>query len=250
MALTKYPKSLQKVSTVSKTANYTAVETDDIILCNSSGGAFTVTLPAAATYNGKILTIKKTNSQLTAVTVDGNASETIDGQTTIKLTGQYDYICIISDGSNWHISEQKILNAVFVYTGNGYGSTNTSVRRYSTTGYTYGNAITYADSAANGGYFTINESGMYSITIKDARGTSFVIGVTVNGAELSTHMNAQTDLTKVLLIGDYANYLCLSGNFFLNAGDIVRVQSQVSGTGSEANSTTASVSYCRISKLD
>jgi hypothetical protein len=37
------------------------------------------------------------------VTVDGNASETIDGALTYALAVQYQSITIISDGTNWHI---------------------------------------------------------------------------------------------------------------------------------------------------
>ena len=37
------------------------------------------------------------------VTIDGNASETIDGATTYALSAQYQSISIYSDGSNWHV---------------------------------------------------------------------------------------------------------------------------------------------------
>ena len=129
MALTKYPKSLQKSSVVSKTANYTAVETDDIILCNSSGGAFTITLPAAATYNGKILTLKKTDSTFAtanAITIDGNASETIDGALTTTLNTQYETLEIISDGSNWHVVQRLIPSVWTSFTPTGAFTTNTT----------------------------------------------------------------------------------------------------------------------------
>lgn len=87
----------------SKTSGYTAVETDFFIPVNASGGAVTIALPAAASNNGKVLVIKKTDSSGNAVTVDGNASETIDGATTLSLAAQYDTALIICDGSNWHI---------------------------------------------------------------------------------------------------------------------------------------------------
>lgn len=129
MALTKYPKSLQKSSVVSKTANYTATETDDIILCDSSWGAFTVTLPAAATYNGKVLTIKKVDSTFStsnAITIDGNASETIDGATTTTLNTQYETLEIISDGSNWHVVQRLIPSVWTSFTPTGAFTTNTT----------------------------------------------------------------------------------------------------------------------------
>ena len=88
---------------ISKTAIYTAAVTDDVILCDASGGGFTVTLYTAVGYSGKEIEIKKTDSSTGVVTVDGNASETIDGQTTMTLNFQYSSMRIISDGSNWYI---------------------------------------------------------------------------------------------------------------------------------------------------
>lgn len=76
---------------------------DSIILADASGGAYTVDLPAAANYTNKKFLIKKTDSSANAVTVDGNGSETIDGATTVALASQYDFIEIVSDGTEWHI---------------------------------------------------------------------------------------------------------------------------------------------------
>lgn len=91
------------MSVVAKTGNYTATLADELILC--SGAAFTITLPAASTSTGKVLTIKKTDSTAAnIITIDGNASETIDGATTQALTSQYESMKITCDGSNWQIN--------------------------------------------------------------------------------------------------------------------------------------------------
>lgn len=87
---------------VSKTAAYTATATDDVILGDASGGAFTVTLPTAVGIPGKRYTIKRTSSS-NNVTVDGDGSETIDGATTKALATQYAAIVVVSDGTGWHI---------------------------------------------------------------------------------------------------------------------------------------------------
>ena len=76
---------------------------DTTILCNAAGGAITITLLPAANCTGHLLNIKKTDSSANAVTVDANASETIDGATTQATTTQYVNFQIQSDGSNWHI---------------------------------------------------------------------------------------------------------------------------------------------------
>jgi hypothetical protein len=90
---------------VAKTATYTAVQTDNVILCDATSGAITINLPAAnGTRNtGKVYTIKKTDSSGNAITVDANGSQTIDGALTYALASQYKYVTIISDGANWHV---------------------------------------------------------------------------------------------------------------------------------------------------
>jgi len=46
-------------------------------------------------------TIKKTDASANAVTVDGNGAETIDGSTTVSLAAQWDFITVVSNGTNW-----------------------------------------------------------------------------------------------------------------------------------------------------
>lgn len=88
---------------VSKTGAYTATATDHTILCNATSAAFTITLPASSGATRRRYVIKKTDSSANAVTIDGNASETIDGATTYALNNQYESVEIQCDGSNWHI---------------------------------------------------------------------------------------------------------------------------------------------------
>jgi len=90
--------------TSAKTTAYTVVMADrnSTILCDATSAAFSITLPAAATAgNGFIITVKKTDSSANAVTIDGNGSETIDGALTQVLSGQYDNITLISNGTAW-----------------------------------------------------------------------------------------------------------------------------------------------------
>lgn len=99
----------------SQTSGYTALTSDDVILASSA--AFTVTLYTAVGNAGKQLIIKKTDSSLTnIITIDGNASETIDGDTTTTLNTEGEAIRIVSDGSNWQILERKIPSKANSYT--------------------------------------------------------------------------------------------------------------------------------------
>ncbi len=72
-----------------------------MIKVDASGGARTVNLPAASGNSGVFLTIIKSDSSANAVTIDGNASETINGATTFLLTVQYQSVVLRCDGSNW-----------------------------------------------------------------------------------------------------------------------------------------------------
>ena len=94
-------------SIVTKIDNYTATNADYTIICNAGSGAFTVTLPSAASAYvdgvGQLLQIKKIDNSVNVITVDGAGSETVDGVTTQSLVAIYESITIQSDGSNWHI---------------------------------------------------------------------------------------------------------------------------------------------------
>lgn len=86
-----------------KTTTYTIVSTDYTVTGDATSGAFTITLPTAASVAGKIYVIKKTDASGNAVTVGTTSSQTIDGATTYALATQYKYVTVQSNGSNWFI---------------------------------------------------------------------------------------------------------------------------------------------------
>ena len=86
------------LTVVTKTGNYTATTSDDVILCN---GTFTITLYTASGNTGKVLHIKNIGTGTT--TVDGHSTETMDGELSFDIENQYDAMMIVSDGTNWHI---------------------------------------------------------------------------------------------------------------------------------------------------
>lgn len=86
-----------------KTANYTATTSDDIIECDASSGGFTITLPTAVGNSGLSFTIVVTeDSAGNKVTVDPNGSQTINGDSTKELKKE-DSMVVVSNGSNWRI---------------------------------------------------------------------------------------------------------------------------------------------------
>ena len=89
------------------TAHYT-VAAYTTILCNATGGAITLTLPAASLK--RLLSVKKLalDSSTNAVTITP-ASGTIDNAATnAGVDAAGDMMMILSDGTNWHIISQKL----------------------------------------------------------------------------------------------------------------------------------------------
>lgn len=90
------------------TANYTLTDQDETIQANGTGG-YTVSLPAAASMQGKKFIIHNFTTSPSEVTIDPFGSETICGQTTIKLTGNDDFLEIQSNGGAWRTTGCKKL---------------------------------------------------------------------------------------------------------------------------------------------
>jgi uncharacterized protein (TIGR02145 family) len=91
-------------------------QTHNVVLCNT--GPYIVTLPAASSNAGKVYYIKNISSTNVTITLDGNASETIDGSTTYLLDLYKHAIRIICDGSNWHVLEEtgsQLTSSTFTY---------------------------------------------------------------------------------------------------------------------------------------
>lgn len=83
------------LTVLSKSANYSALVSDDFIACDATGGAFTITFPAANTATNKVLIVEKTDSGTNAITLSGT------GLTTAYLKHQYEARAFVSDGSTW-----------------------------------------------------------------------------------------------------------------------------------------------------
>lgn len=78
-------------SIAQKTANYTVAAADNgaVIPGSATGGAFTFTLPASPD-DGFMVYLIKTDSSTNAITIDGNGSDTINGDLTQTLTMAYE----------------------------------------------------------------------------------------------------------------------------------------------------------------
>lgn len=107
--------------------------------------------------------------------------------------------------TDWTISQAAVeglvnYSEVSVNTANGHGSTNNKIPRFTTVAVNQGTAITYADSAANGASFTINEDGLYELsTTATYSGGACNFGASKNSAQLTTAIASITAANRVLL---------------------------------------------------
>jgi hypothetical protein len=85
---------------ITKSGGYTISPTDDVILCDASSGAFTITLAAAAL---RPLYLKKIDASANVVTVSG---QTIDDQSSYTLDLQYEFVEIVWDGSQYRVTAE------------------------------------------------------------------------------------------------------------------------------------------------
>lgn len=86
-----------------KTTAYTLTATDHTVLCHAQTGAFTVTLPSAASLAGREYVIKKIDTSGNSITVTPSSGQTIDTAANYSLATAHKYVRLQSDGTNWFV---------------------------------------------------------------------------------------------------------------------------------------------------
>ena len=87
---------------VSVSTTYSVAAGLGVVFADSTGGTFTITLPSAVSFPGRIIRIKRTSSTNNTVTV-ASAAGNIDGSATYALSGvgTRPSAAFCSDGTNW-----------------------------------------------------------------------------------------------------------------------------------------------------
>lgn len=152
----------------------------------------------------------------------------------------------LDKNGNWRSMSGAAQNysEVIADSGNGHGSTGTKIRRF-TNSSTTGTAVTYADSATNGATFTINETGIYSVTYFDTTSASGYLGISRNASSLTNDVQNLALAEKVGVVYNFGTNVIqtVAVTLKLNAGDVIRAQTE--GT---ANATGTSCVF-RIAKI-
>jgi hypothetical protein len=237
-------------------------DTQGTLVTAGSSNAYTLTTNNAhaslAAQSLIVFRADRTNTGAATLNVDGLGAKTIRVNGSAVIAGEiesgYTYACAYNSASTTYdlvgggLSPPTVGDhEVVVTTGNGHGSTNNKIRRYTTTQSSVGSAITYADSAANGASFTINEDGLYSIYMVDnSVTTTATFGVSLNSAQLTTSIISITAANRVLYTwGTVQVPQSTSSVLKLVAGDVIRPH-----TDGLPDDTLAATGVFRIRKVN
>lgn len=130
-------------------------------------------------------------------------------------------------------------------TANGYGSTNTMIRRFTNIINNVGTDITYADSATLGATLTINTSGLYSISFSDQFSGAQPLGISKSSAALTTSISSIAVAERLAIQSTSAANVAASASWegYLVAGDVIRPHNS-----GQASGTTPALSSFTIAK--
>ena len=174
-----------KPDTATKTADYTILDSDNLrnILVDSRAGDVVITLPTLADNLEREIFIKVPYVG-GKITVDGEGAETIDGETSIFLQGQHDFILVKATTAEWIVlSIRQTYNTGWIncsdWTNRHLGSATVNYNNLSGT-FTVGEEIEEATSGNTG----VIQSDTGSVLIlKNVTGTGvFTNGRTLTGA--------------------------------------------------------------------
>ena len=188
------------------------------------------------------------NFTLTAEAADGtlklargNAGATTQDILTVDANGKASF----PQGPGAGNTNQSMIR---LNTSNGYGSTNTKIRRFTNQVTNQGTDITYADSTTLGASFTINTSGVYAVSYADDFSSPAWCAVSLN----TTAPTTSADLlpaAELLTIGVGNNSTSSSGFCswvgYLPAGSVLRPHTSGVGVGGSPN--TVQFTITRVS---
>lgn len=97
-AMRVFPERITPVQTATYAPQY-----GELVLCDPTGGGFTINLPTAVGCTGRQIGVKNASASGNTITVDAFGSETIDGTASTTITSGLTAITLVSDGSDWWI---------------------------------------------------------------------------------------------------------------------------------------------------
>jgi hypothetical protein len=97
-----YPNFLSGGAVRNVSTNYNATKDDWFIICDTSGGSVTMTLPDPTGLSGKHWIFKKISSSHSVIVATSTTAQ-IDGSDSYSFNQQYGFDWVVCDGTNFHI---------------------------------------------------------------------------------------------------------------------------------------------------
>jgi hypothetical protein len=144
-------------------------------------------------------------------------------------------------GQPWAVDSSSFL---WLSGHNGYGTTNTTIFRFTSILENSGDAFIYSDSAANGGLITIVNGGLYIAKHESWPANSGKHGISRNSTELTTAIGSIAAVNRIAFGGSGAGYpdtVMIAQR--LNAGDMIRAHGDAS---TDLQPTEARFSLIRV----
>jgi hypothetical protein len=192
----------------------------------------TINFPTSSLVEGMVITFSS-SQQITALSLSGGSASIVGAVTSMSPKSGVTYVYRLANTTWYPTVTVPFYSMVRLNTGNGQGSTNTAIHRFTTTVTNQGSDITYADSATLGGSFTINTSGIYAISFSGAGSVATYQGISLNSTQLTTSINNLTNASEVLAVAystGNANSVSPSWTGYLPASSIVRAQGSFSAS--------------------
>jgi hypothetical protein len=219
---------------------------------SSTGKSGNLCLDPIASYGGAdcvgcLTSYDPTTGVLSVTNIAGNASQCQIGVDSAGGEVQDGYFDIQVSENALCVTGDFPRSEVYVQTANGYGATNTKIRRFTTVQTNIGTAITYADSSNNGASFTINETGLFGISYSDQFNTGGALGISKNSSQLTTGITSITASDRMGVISTSGSGFgqCLSFQINLAAGDVIRAH-----TNADASGANTVYEWFRITKIN
>lgn len=209
--------------TATKSNDYVILDNDNlsVIYFDDTSSDRACTLPTASDNAERIITMKNISTHKGKITVSGELSETIDGESSFVLDAKYSYVKVQSDGSNWQILDWFIHDKTYNLTVASAGGSASSILVY---GRIYRTKDNYWKVSLNGRYNTssaISQIELTDLTFSDifssvGQGLSSNVWDYTSGCHL-IRCNAANDdnfISTIVSAGNPASIL-ISGEIIL-----------------------------------
>lgn len=168
-----------------------------------------------------------------------------DGTASLKRNADGSGGDILTVGADGDVKLKKTnaTSMVRLNTANGYGSTNTVIRRFTNVVTNQGSDITYADSVTLGASFTINTNGVYTISHADQVNSANDFALSLNSTQLSTICGSILTATRLAFANSASANACgtMAWTGYLSVGDVVRTHGNGAPSGTAPDRTNITI---------